>query len=87
MSQNLQWDSIPRSWIITVGNQQVLASIMISTRRSTGMRGDDIIYLGCERPIIERSENQRPILDIQTPDLLLDVDTFFRWEAWVCELF
>ena len=42
-------------------------------------------YLGCERPIVKRSEDQSPLLDIQPPDLLFDVDAFVRWKTWICE--
>lgn len=44
-----------------------------------------LVYLGCKRPIIKRSEYQSPILDIQPPDLRFDVDTFMRWKTWICE--
>jgi hypothetical protein len=49
------------------------------------MREDSTAYLGRKRPIIERSEDQGPILDIHSPDLRFDVDPFFRWEIWVRE--
>ena len=68
-------------------DQQVLTPTKVTTRSNNRklMREDGVTYLRCERPIIERSENQSPILDIQSPDLLFDVDSFFRWKIWIRE--
>jgi hypothetical protein len=42
-------------------------------------------YLRGKRPIIKRSDDQRPIPNIQSPDLLVHVEPLFRREARVCE--
>lgn len=42
-------------------------------------------YPGRERPVVECSEDQRPIFDIQLSDSLFDIDALTRWKSRVRE--
>ena len=70
----LRWDYTPRDRIVCVMDRRVLPSITVPDspiNNSKEVEGESCQLPRSKRPIIGHSEDQLPILGIQSPDLLL----------------